>query len=474
MFGRKGSLMGNYGAPAVPRSLSSGVSIAGAAPGLDNGGLLSELLRMELARSAGAQPPGLLGYGAPPSLLGGYISQPESGPAPVNFQSPQAGRQSQPVPVTSEPLPPVNDPVRELLGPLPSQQPPDLRGGRGLPLSGPPAGVPRLPGPTSGEIGSLPQVAGRAPGPDPMAPNIPKRSGWRILDSVLGGGMTISQARDAETARISGAERLQQQLAFASTLPPIEREIYMSNIKAWSDNKAANLKNVDLAGGHVLTTGDGRALAGAPIIEKFDDRFGFASPVTGQTMFTDPRGPTFDETSNDAERRSTADYQSGQLGVARGRLGLDTWQAHDSSERGWQGLDYEGQRIDQGSTDQYIASLARKQAAGEPLTEAEQASLETIKSARTSSEMDALMAGMGLGGGPVAPASAMPSPGRPPPLPASPRRPPAQPVPGAAGPKAGSAASAPARVSSQQQFDALPVGAWFVNPADGRVMRKAK
>ena len=36
----------------------------------------------------------------------------------------------------------------------------------------------------------------------------------------------------------------------------------------------------------------------------------------------------------------------------------------------------------------------------------------------------------------------------------------------------GKSQSAPARPASRQAFDALPSGAWFVNPADGRVMQK--
>ena len=37
---------------------------------------------------------------------------------------------------------------------------------------------------------------------------------------------------------------------------------------------------------------------------------------------------------------------------------------------------------------------------------------------------------------------------------------------------AGSSQSAPARVASQEEFDRLPSGAWFVNPADGRTLQK--
>lgn len=38
----------------------------------------------------------------------------------------------------------------------------------------------------------------------------------------------------------------------------------------------------------------------------------------------------------------------------------------------------------------------------------------------------------------------------------------------------GSSAASPVAVQSEQDFERLPVGAWFVNPADGQVMQKAR
>ncbi len=43
---------------------------------------------------------------------------------------------------------------------------------------------------------------------------------------------------------------------------------------------------------------------------------------------------------------------------------------------------------------------------------------------------------------------------------------------GGGGQTGGGVAPGPARITSQEQFDALPSGAMFVNPADGKVMRK--
>lgn len=52
--------------------------------------------------------------------------------------------------------------------------------------------------------------------------------------------------------------------------------------------------------------------------------------------------------------------------------------------------------------------------------------------------------------------------------------PPLAPTAPAPRPSSGGSREQAARVTSQAEFDALPAGAWFVNPADGQVMQKAR
>lgn len=96
----------------------------------------------------------------------------------------------------------------------------------------------------------MPQGAMGYPNPSPpvsaprRAPQgqSPRVSPWRVLDSVIGGGQTFSEAIDAERARpqqqAAAQQRQQQMMDFAATLDPRERMVFMADPAAWAKSRA--------------------------------------------------------------------------------------------------------------------------------------------------------------------------------------------------------------------------------------------
>lgn len=126
-------------------------------------------------------------------------------------------------------------------------------------------------------------------------PAKPKVSKLRVLDRVLGGGMTFSDAIDAERARpqiqADAERRRQDALAFAATLPPQERMVFMSDPEAWAKSRAKGYEPNVVAQGSSIYTGD-RGFQQAPLgPQKLGPGDTLFDPQSNRTMITTPFKP---------------------------------------------------------------------------------------------------------------------------------------------------------------------------------------
>lgn len=103
-----------------------------------------------------------------------------------------------------------------------------------------------------------------------------------------------TNATAQQAAQIAEQQR-QQRAEYAATIQdPIERQVFMTAPGEWASNAAKRFAPETLAAGSVQVL-NGQPVAGAPRVERFDDRFGAFDPVTGESSFSAPRGPTYAE-----------------------------------------------------------------------------------------------------------------------------------------------------------------------------------
>lgn len=182
--------------------------------------------------------------------------------------------------------------------------------------------------PQAGLLGLLGQPRSPAPPPQPQRARV---GPWRVFDRVLG-GQTVSEGLDAERARLEAEamrpqQQAQQQQILQSITDPRERALFMTDPGAWAENVGYQFRPRTLAPGSVERLG-GQTVGGAPVVERFDDRFGVFDPMNpqGGARYTDPRGPTFSEETgrinannpiNVAPGGRAVDPQTGQV-IAEG------------------------------------------------------------------------------------------------------------------------------------------------------------
>lgn len=76
---------------------------------------------------------------------------------------------------------------------------------------------------------------------------------------------------------------------------PLEQRLAIElNPERAGQSFATQFEDMPLAMGTIRSRGN-QAVIGAPRVEQFDDRFGSYDPITGQTSFSEARGPTFSE-----------------------------------------------------------------------------------------------------------------------------------------------------------------------------------
>lgn len=80
---------------------------------------------------------------------------------------------------------------------------------------------------------------------------------------------------------------------------------------------ASQFKDETLSEGSIRTRG-GQTVAAAPVTDRFDDRFGTFNPLTGETTYSQPRGPTYDEITRRTDPVNVA--PGGQMRDREGNL----------------------------------------------------------------------------------------------------------------------------------------------------------
>jgi hypothetical protein len=179
------------------------------------------------------------------------------------------------------------------------------------------------------------QQAPQAPPQQPQRPEQPRVSGWRVFDRVLG-GRTVTDALDMERER-SRAEALRPQMeerdarirAAVSAMGPQAEIAYALDPEGFGSQVAEQFGTDVLASGSILAR-DGAAVVGAPVIERFDDRFGSMDPLNpgAGAQFSAPRGPTRDEI-NVAFSNDTARFEAENPVLGAGA----TWVGADGAPR---------------------------------------------------------------------------------------------------------------------------------------------
>jgi hypothetical protein len=147
---------------------------------------------------------------------------------------------------------------------------------------------------------------------------------WSVLDGVLG-GETISEARDsvrkrelARRAEPANEAIRQRVMNYVSGLPAEQQALYFTNPDKWSEAIAKGYEPRTLSGGQTEHGPNGDYTA--PMIGVSGDQAYTQTPST--FTITGKRGPTFDETSQDANRRAT---------VAQALAALDETRRHNKA-----------------------------------------------------------------------------------------------------------------------------------------------
>lgn len=132
--------------------------------------------------------------------------------------------------------------------------------------------------------------------------------------------------REAEQKSVA-QERLQK---LAGELYGDDKEaqlLFMADPKSFVKARAERLKPQTLSGGQTYRDPFSGETFSAPIFEKFDDRFGGLDPNTGQSFFTAPRGPTFNENTGrmNADEARRHNRQTEGIGWSNANR---SWAAH--------------------------------------------------------------------------------------------------------------------------------------------------
>lgn len=200
---------------------------------------------------------------------------------------------------------------------------------------------------------SAPPRPAPAPAPAPTSrPGPPRKpSLWRALSSgLVDGGIAAGLGREEARVAALDAQDLAREEAIAEAArrraivqqafpdDPMAQIAAESNWEEFGKQLSENF-GVDIAAGGSTIMARGRQSV-APKVDQFDDRAGVTT-VTADgpvTQYTDPRAPTFEELSQDAERQRVTVPQGSQvfdLGAANSTpAGGDLWSRLIQQESG--------------------------------------------------------------------------------------------------------------------------------------------
>lgn len=183
----------------------------------------------------------------------------------------------------------------------------------------------------------------------------------RVALATILGGENPFDAADAERARLDREalrpqmlQRAEANRSAAAAMGPAALIAYDNNPEAFAESLGMQYRPVTTAAGSITSFGANGPRIGAPVVEKFDDRYGIVDPLNPQAgvTYTDPRGATRGEinaagrlnldTEAEANRNAIA---LGNLDVARDRLALDTDTAGFTVGQGQTRFDVNGNPI---------------------------------------------------------------------------------------------------------------------------------
>lgn len=161
-----------------------------------------------------------------------------------------------------------------------------------------------------------------------------RRENWAAKAYDVGAimqGQNPTRVAEMESRRAEEAEKAQQQQQMeqlrglaAEMFPdnPRAQLLFALDPKAFGGALAEGLKPQTRESGKVYVDPMTGARESMARIDRFDDRYGFIDPETGQAGFSQARGPTFQEGTARAAQEVAARLGQGNLDVARGNLGL--------------------------------------------------------------------------------------------------------------------------------------------------------
>jgi len=133
---------------------------------------------------------------------------------------------------------------------------------------------------------------------------------------IVGGPRYVGEVRDRERQQARAQADQQWRRARAGSLfqgDPLAQDLYASGNEEFLNSLGGRYRDEVLAQGSVRSRGTAtgaEAVAAAPVITRFDDRYGAYDPLTGSTNYSQPRGMTEAEIT-------TRELGLGNLDVAR-------------------------------------------------------------------------------------------------------------------------------------------------------------
>jgi hypothetical protein len=131
--------------------------------------------------------------------------------------------------------------------------------------------------------------------------------------SLRGGeGGSLSRVQEAFRKRHAEEAKLAQQDAMKSLAAqlyaddPEAQLLFAADPEAFVAARAERLKPRTMSGGQTYIDPATGQRYTAPTVEKFDDRYGFYDPNTGEARFSEARGPTFQEQTGRMGTEETA------------------------------------------------------------------------------------------------------------------------------------------------------------------------
>jgi hypothetical protein len=176
-----------------------------------------------------------------------------------------------------------------------------------------------------------------------------------------GGSLARVQAefrkRAAEAESKVQAQRLKALAGQLYADDPEAQMLFLTDPESFVKARAERLKPQTLSGGQTYVDPATGQHYTAPSVEKFDDRFGYYDPRTGEARFSDPRGPTYQEETGRMGQQETGRHNRAEEAIGQGNLGVA--QGHLGVARAKEGREAGGAGLESMSVDELLAALRR-------------------------------------------------------------------------------------------------------------------